>query len=166
MKEMKENILRLLKSYPAEKKKIELLHFEQQNLRKITPEEVLETMAFAKGDGGVRPPEGHISDKTYHIALHYQDQAAAWKRGEMLEVVVQLEQIERRLRRLEHCVEQLPKEQAQIIQGLYFEGKGQKVLVEELHLSESTIQRYRERALEALTEMYQMLQESGVVLEW
>ena len=53
-----------------------------------------------------------------------------------------------------------------IIQGLYFKGKSQKVLVEELPLSESTLQRYRDKAVEALVKMYSTLQEVGIIFEW
>ena len=166
MDNLKQNILTLLKSYSAEKKKISLLRYELQHPQQVSAEEVLESMAFAKGEVGIQSSVGHISDKTYHIALHYQDQAAAWNQNEVLEVTSQLERIERKLYRLEHCVSQLPEEQAQIISGLFFEGKGQKTLVEELHLSESTVQRYREKALDSLTEMYRIIQESGISVEW
>lgn len=123
MGNLRENILNLLKTYLAEKKKISLFRYEWEYL-------------------SAAPPEGNQ------------------------ELQKQLERLERKVCRLEHCVEQLPEEQMQILQGLYFEGKTQKVLVEELHVSESTLLRYRDKAVAELVEMYSTLQEAGVVLEW
>ena len=109
----------------------------------------------------------YLAEKKKISLLRYEREClSAASPGENRELQKQLERLERKIRRLEHCVEQLPAEQAQIIQGLYFEGKTQKVLVEELHLSESTLLRYRDKAVGELVEMYLTLQEAGVALEW
>lgn len=166
MKELREQIYDLLKKYQAEKKKAALLRFEYEHPVPITPAEMLGSMAFSKGEGGIPPSVGHISDKTYHIAMNYRKEADRLARSVATEISVQLEQLERKLYRLEYCVRQLPEEQSAVIQGLYFEGKTQKLLLEELHLSESSLKRYRDKALDALTDMYGTLQQTGVVINW
>lgn len=111
--------------------------------------------------------KGYLKEKKKICLLRYeQENFSATSVEKNWELLEQLGLLERKIDRLEHCVEQLPNEQMQIIQGLYFEGKSQKVLVEELYFSESTLQRYRDKAIEALVQMYSALQEVGIVLEW
>lgn len=104
--------------------------------------------------------------KKIDLLRYERDSLSITSLEENRELLEQLERLERKVYRLEHCVEQLPDEQMKIIQGLYFKGKSQKVLVEELPLSESTLQRYRDKAVEALVKMYSTLQEVGIIFEW
>lgn len=104
--------------------------------------------------------------KKIDLLRYERDSLSITSLEENRELLEQLERLERKVYRLEHYVEQLPDEQMKIIQGLYFKGKSQKVLVEELPLSESTLQRYRDKAVEALVKMYSTLQEVGIIFEW
>ena len=104
--------------------------------------------------------------KKIDLLRYERDSLSITSLEENRELLEQLERLERKVYRLEHYVEQLPDEQMKIIQGLYFKGKSQKVLVEELPLSESTLQRYRDKAVEALVKVYSPLQEVGIIFEW
>ena len=104
--------------------------------------------------------------KKIDLLRYERDSLSITSLEENRELLEQLERLERKVYRLEHYVEQLPDEQMKIIKGLYFKGKIQKVLVEELPLSESTLQRYRDKAVEALVKMYSTLQEVGIIFEW
>ena len=147
MKEMQDKIVKLLEGYTFREKKIALLRHEWYHPNQVTPEEMLEAMAYSRNTDGGAPVCGHISDKTYHIALNY-------------------ERLERVQYRLGYCVSQLPKPLSTIIQELYIRGKERKDIILELGLSESTFRRYRQKAIEDLAEMYLALQSAGVVLEW
>lgn len=166
MREMKEKVQNLLKDVPTIKKKIALLRYEWEHPQMVTPNEILESMVFSRGGEGGRPSVGHVSNKTYHIAVNYKDRTTLENRKQISDLATELERLERILYRLEYCVSQLPGEQSAIIRGLYFDEKGQKDLVEELHLSESSIQRYRDKAVDSLSAMYCTLDEAGVVLDW
>lgn len=121
---------------------------------------------YSRNTDGGAPVCGHISDKTYHIALNYEDQAARQNREQIETISTDLERLERVQYRLGYCVSQLPKPLSTIIQELYIRGKERKDIILELGLSESTFRRYRQKAIEDLAEMYLALQSAGVVLEW
>ena len=53
-----------------------------------------------------------------------------------------------------------------MIRGTYIEKLEQKKLASELCISDSTLRRYRDKALSSLAEMYMMLIKAGVVIEW
>ena len=69
MKEMQDKIVKLLEGYTFREKKIALLRHEWYHPNQVTPEEMLEAMAYSRNTDGGAPVCGHISDKTYHIAM-------------------------------------------------------------------------------------------------
>ena len=164
--EVKNRILELLKSYPSMQQKIALLRREWENPAQVTDSEMLGAMVYSKGESGSRPTIGHISDKTYHIAVNYHGQAAYQNQEQISEIASELERLEKKAYRLEYCVSQLPEEQRMVLRGLYFENMEQKALVTKLNLSDSTIRRYRDKGVDALTEMYLTLINAGAVIEW
>lgn len=166
MQEQKRKMIRLLKTYPTNAKKLNLLRNELSSFAQITPEEMLGAMVFAKGENGARPAVGHVSDKTAHIAMSYQQKAAELNKDILDEISAQIWELERKQNRMEYCLAQLPSEQAAVIRGLYFEGQHPRDLAESMHLCERTILRYRDRAVSDLTELYLTLQGAGVILDW
>lgn len=166
MEKRSTKILAQLQKYQGEKKKLTLLWHEWENPVIATPKEMLEVMAFSREMGGASSQTGHISDKTPQIAITYKERAARSNQEERQELLMQIERLEQRMQRLEYCVSQLPQDQRAVITGLYFEGKGQRELIDELHLSVSTLQRYRDRAVISIAGMYEVLQEAGVEVDW
>ena len=67
-------VMSLLQNYRATKRKIQQLRYELEHPTHVTPEEMIEAMSFAKGEGKGRP-SGSISNKTLYIAMNYQDAA-------------------------------------------------------------------------------------------
>lgn len=67
-------VMSLLQNYRATKRKIQQLRYELEHPTHVTPEEMIEAMSFAKGEGEGRP-SGSISNKTLYIAMNYQDAA-------------------------------------------------------------------------------------------
>ena len=74
---MQDKIVKLLEGYTFREKKIALLRHEWYHPNQVTPE------GNAGGNGLFQKYRrrcavcGHISDKTYHIALNYEDQGCA-----------------------------------------------------------------------------------------
>lgn len=52
----KDRVLSLLQNYRVTKRKIEQLRYELEHPAKVSPDEVIEAMNFAKGDGEGGPP--------------------------------------------------------------------------------------------------------------
>lgn len=75
---MKENtknlVMPLLQNYRANKRKIEQLRYELEYPARVSPDEMIEAMNFAKGDGEGRP-SGSVSNKTLYIAMNFQSAA-------------------------------------------------------------------------------------------
>lgn len=105
-----------------------------------------------------------ISDKTFYIAVNYQEKAERLNREKVTSISEELLRLEQKLSRLEYCVKKLPSSRAEVIRGLYFERKELKNLALEMHISDRTVQRYRDSAIEELALMYETLQNAGVEL--
>ncbi len=87
-------VLTLLQSYRATKRKIEQLRYELEHPARVTPDEMIEAMNFAKGDGESRP-SGSVSNKTLYIAMNFQsasDEVNAALTHDLVSRLVPLEQ--------------------------------------------------------------------------
>ena len=67
-------VMTLLQNYRASKRKIEQLRYELEHPARVSPDEMIEAMNFAKGDGEGRP-SGSVSNKTLYIAMNFQSAA-------------------------------------------------------------------------------------------
>ena len=72
---MRKYVTQLLETYHKRARQIAVLRYELSNPQKITEDEMLDVMQFARTEGSGRTA-GHISNKTLHIALNYREQAA------------------------------------------------------------------------------------------
>lgn len=158
-------VVHLLETYRSVQQKIAVLRYELSHPSNIHPNEMLAALAYPKQSLDAHTPAGHISDRTFYIAVNYQEKASAANQDSIASVSSQLMKLERRVTRLKHCVLQLPESHRIVIQGIYFHKRGLKDLADELHISERTVQRYRNNGIQALTEMYQTLKNTGTSLE-
>lgn len=62
----KDQVLSLLQSYRATKRKIEQLRYELEHPARVTPDEMIEAMNFAKGDGEGRPSGRCVQQDALH----------------------------------------------------------------------------------------------------
>lgn len=158
-------VVHLLETYRSIQQRIAVLRYELSHPSNILPDEMLGALAYPKQSMGIHAPTGHISDRTFYIAMNYQEKAAAMNHESITSVSRQLVKLEQQVARLEHCVLQLPETHRAVIQGIYFHGRGLKDLADELHISERTVQRHRSGGVQALAEIYQMLKNTGILLE-
>ncbi len=158
---LKEAIICTLENYRKYTQQIALLRYELAHHNRISADEMLEAMALSKGIGSV-PAKGRISDKTYYIALNYLDRTADLNAERISNITSQLIPLESRVNRLVHCVKQLRADYQQVIVGLYFDSKNIRALASEMHISERTVQRYRDAAIHELAQMYEILTEAGL----
>lgn len=160
--EIREYVEQLLNNYQKYCKQIALLRYELSHAKAISHHEMIESMFFSRGDPPLCMPKGHVSDKTYYIAMNYRDKAENLNRERNTTLIEQLIRLERHTDRLKHSVLQLDPERRAVIQGVYFEGKGYKEIAAEMHLSERTVQRYKDIAIAEIEMMYEALFKAGV----
>ena len=141
-RDCREYVLRLLTDCPRREREIALLRFELANHARVMGDELIEAMNFARQDGAGRPV-GHVSDKTSHIALNYQEQA------ERLNRTVSDEQ-----GRLEYYISLLEPRQQQVLRRIYMDRMPRETVAQEVGLSVRRLQEVKAQAIDTLAEMY------------
>ena len=112
----KDQVLSLLQNYRATKRKIEQLRYELEHPARVTPDEMIEAMNFAKGDGEGRP-SGSVSNKTLYIAMNFQSAADEANAALTHDLVSRLVPLEQEINRLEHYVALLEPRQTEVMRS-------------------------------------------------
>lgn len=146
---IKNYVIRELESYPWLLRQIAVLRYEMEHPVHVSAEEMLDAMSYARGDC-IRTAPGHVSDKTFYIAMNYQQKADAANN----EISVKLLELERKKNRIEYYVRMLNSRNASVIRLCFFEGKTIEDTAEELGISAKTAQIAKKRAIEELTELF------------
>lgn len=150
---MKEYVMNLLDGYHRRAREIALLRYELAHPVKVTDQEMISAMNFAR-QTGTGHPDGHISDKTFYIALNYQEQASRLNDETTGEISARLIALEREQARLEYYMSLLEPRQAQVLRRIYIEKMPRETVAEELGLSVRRLQEVKALAVESLAEMY------------
>lgn len=154
--DMRDHVVYLLESSQERKRKIALLHYELEHPVHTTEDEMISAMALGHGDGsGGGFPDGRISDKTFYIALNYQNRAGKLNSDTKKEIVLQLVELEQVQERLEYYTSLLEKRQALVIRLAYFEGLPWDEVAEKAGTAVRTVHKIKNQALTQLAEMYQ-----------
>lgn len=152
---MRIHVVDLLESSQERKRKIALLHYELEHPARTSESELISAMALGHGDGSSGGfPDGRISDKTFYIALNYQNRASKLNADTKKEIVLQLVELEQVQERLEYYVSLLEKRQALVIRLAYFEGYSQNEVANKLSIVPRTVRRIQSEAVDKLVEMY------------
>lgn len=165
MNSIRTYVVECLESYSQVAREIELLQCELSSLATVTEKEMLDVMAFAKEDSDVRRSKRYVSDRTANIAMYYRDLAVKINDDTRLGVMSQLRPLKAKKERLDRCIMFLSLISNRVLTGLYIHGRAVKDLALELHISERTVLRYRDNAVEELVSMYNILEQVGIVLE-
>lgn len=150
----KVHVVNLLESCPERKRKIALLHYELDHAAQTSGREMIEAMALGHGEGGGHTG-GHISDKTFYIALNYQSRADKLNADLKKEIVEQLVELEQEQRRLEYYISLLEKRQSLVLRLAYFERMPWDEVAQKAGVTTRTIHKIKNHALDQLAEMYQ-----------
>lgn len=149
----------LLEGYPDMKRKIAVLRYELEHPATVSPDEMIEALSFAHGDGEGRPA-GHVSNKTLYIAMNYQTEAARLSGEAMDEIMRTLLPLERELHRLEHHLALLPVREQTTIRLHYFEGASWEHIKKTLQVARSTANSVLSAAIDHLAELYEVIPEN------
>lgn len=150
-------IISLLTNYRSNKRRAIQLTYELENLQAITPDEMLEALSLSRPDRGV-PHTGQVSDKTSRIALSYQEETAKVNGQAQKALLSTLLPLSQELDRLEHYICALDPKQYLVITRLFFDGRSQAEVAEELACSVRTVRYLKQAAIETLVEMYRFAQ--------
>lgn len=150
--EIRNQVIERLKSYPELIQKRSILRYELEHPTVVSDEEMLEAMNFLKGNGGIS--HGGVSNKTLYIALNYHEAAASLNSEARNDLLKRLLPLENEIAKLEYYMKMLSKREQSIIRKCFFEGKQQLDVAEELGVTAWTVRRYRDQAVDKLTEMY------------
>lgn len=131
---IKNYVIRELESYPWLLRQIAVLRYEMEHPVHVSAEEMLDAMSYARGDC-IRTAPGHVSDKTFYIAMNYQQKADAANNEISEEISVKLLELERKKNRIEYYVRMLNSRNASVIRLCFFEGKTIEDTAEELALA-------------------------------
>ncbi len=150
--EDRKKIISDLNDYLNIKKKISILRYELEHPASISPEEMLESMNFAHGDGSGFSG-GNVSNKTLYIAMNYQyaaDQANTEITDQILSRLLPLEQ---KIRRIDYYLSLLTQDEEAIVRRTYIEKQHLSDVAADLAISVWTVRRIRDKAVERLAEM-------------
>ena len=151
--DMRLRVISLLETCQERKRKIALLHYELDHSAHTSGNEMIESMAFGHGEGGGYT-DGHISDKTFYIALNYQSRAEKLNSDLKKEIVEQLVELEHEQERLEYYVSLLEKRQSDVIRLSYLKGYSQNEVARDLSIVPRIVRRLRDEAVDKLAELY------------
>lgn len=160
----KVHLLKCLEDYLIIARQIDLLQCELSANPIVAEDEVLMALAFSREEGA-SIPVGKMFDKTSNVALQYRDLTEKLNEETTISVLNQLCPLKARKERLDRCIKLLSPIDNRVITGIYIQKRTIKDLALELHVSERTIQRYRDNAIDELGSMYELLEHAGVVIE-
>lgn len=151
--DMRKYVTQLLETYHKRARQIAVLRYELSNPQKITEDEMLDVMQFARTEGSGRTA-GHISNKTLHIALNYREQAARINAESLDEISRELVSLMEEQDRLEYFVSLLEPRQEKVLRRTCFERVPQETVAEELGVTVRRVQNIKSQAIDELAEMY------------
>ena len=150
----KEYVYGLLERYQEDTRKVEALRYELAHPKRVTSDEMIESMNFGHtGDGGPAA-KGHISNKTLYIAANYMDRADVLNAEASGEVIDLLCAMEDERKRLLHYVSLLDEKDGTIIRASYMELKSREELSEMFGVSTKSISTMRKQAVDRLCALY------------
>lgn len=152
--DMKKQVAKLLETYPDRERQISLLHYEMQHSARISPEEMIDSMALGHGDGMGGSGKGRIFNKTLYIALNYQAQMDRMNAEAADEIAQRLLELEEKQDRLRYYVSLLKPRQAEVIRRTFFKPESQEETARALKISVRTVQTVKGQAINALVELY------------
>ena len=118
---VKDYVIQELESYPRTLRQIAVLRYELEHPVQVSTEEMLDAMAFARGEHFGSAP-GHVSDKTLYIAMNYRQKANEVNAEISGEISAKLLELEHKKNRIEYYVGMLDSRKAEIIRLCFFKG--------------------------------------------
>ncbi len=153
-KSVREEVVRQLEEYSANKRRIDALRYELEQYSDVTPEEMIDSMNFSHGTDGVRSSAGHTSDKTPYIALNYLKRADEKNRRTKEEILAEYFPVVRKVDRLEHYISLLTSQEAAVIYLAYRDHLKKVDIAKRLKVSAKSVSNIKKRAIAHLCQLF------------
>ena len=119
----------------------------------VSAQEMLDAMTYARGDCTGSAP-GHVSDKTFYIAMNYRQKAAVANSEISEEISAKLLELERKKSRIEYYVGMLDSRKANVIRLCFLTGGPLKMLQRNSTLVLRRLRLPRKKQLKEFTELF------------
>ena len=143
-------VLERLESYRKKEQQIELLRYELQHAKQVSPTELIEAMTFQTRDADSSQTNLYPKDVP-GIALSYQHIAAQLNKEAVGELISRYTALCHERDRLLHYIGLLDKRQQDVIRKHYFEQQSWSEIAASMA---RTVQRTRQQALDELANLY------------
>jgi hypothetical protein len=150
MNEIRKHVESILNSYPDMKQQLKALRYEMDILQKTLDPGMIEDKVFAHS-GGERVSSSQPRNQTADIVIEHVD-GQRDARYHALKSIMYTMGLE--VRRLEHHLALLPKEEADIIRWFYFDGLSWASIAKKTSLTIRSAQRRRKCGLDGLVNFY------------
>lgn len=158
---MREKIEEYIKDYPKIKTELKCLENQIRNFNGISENEMIDSLCFSHPEGE-RVQTSGVSDKTGKIALVFRDRMEAINRDWYEHLEKRYLALSEEIRFFESAVKSLPDRMGEIMQDMIFNQTSWDDLAEKYYVSRRTIGRYRQKAIEELTVLYEKHEEELV----
>lgn len=145
----------LLKNYNQILKDIEQLKFEYETYKNIETVEVIECLNFSS-NCEERIQTSNISDKTFKIALIYNEATKRMNKESKEEIYKMMKATEIEMTRLNYCIERLEPQVKEVVKGIFIENLQWKDICRKNLISEKTLNKYRKKGIDEIIEMFDM----------
>ena len=154
--EIRSLVIEKLKKYNQNRQRLAALRYERENFSSVDEDEVISSMNFSHGEAGGTASAGHVSDKTCHIALSYQDEAERQAEEARAAIAEEYRALLKEVERLDHYISLLESQEAAVIRMTYMERRTNGEISSAIGVSARTVRYIRNRALDNLYEMYRL----------
>ena len=152
--EIRKLVIEKLKNHNQTKERLAALKRERENFAAITADDMIGSMNFAHGDGSGTSSRGYISDKTFLIAMSYQDEASRLTEDARRQIADEYFSVLQEVERLERFVSLLASDEEQVIRMTFMEHLTNARIADMMGITTRTVRKIRHCALDSLCEMY------------
>lgn len=143
--------------YGEMKKERQMLSYQISHFTEITPDDVIEAMAFAHPvDDDVRVQTSGTSDKTASIAMNYHKIIAKENDDYYQFLVDKYEQLDSEIYFIDCVVKSLGGDKTAIVMEVLDKGLTWDQIADSYHVSRATVRRYRQAAIDELEKQYRI----------
>jgi len=158
MKEVKNQVEHILRSYTAMKREVQVLAFELERFNANLNSEAIRNRTFSHSTYE-RISGSHISDKTANIAIdHYDSQI----NGEYHALRTLIGNMQVEINRIDHYLTLIPNDEARVLKLFYFEGITVAEISKKIHRSPRTVYRMKEHAIGEIIRYYSLLDSANL----
>jgi len=161
MSDIRNHVESMLNNYTNMVQELKILEFEMKNITTSLDPRVIENMVFSHPDNE-RVSGSFLSDKTANIAIEHVDSQRNARYHAMKNLIYNMHL---EVRRLEHYLSLLPKEESDVIKWFYFEGLSWAAITKITLVTQRTMQRRKQRGFDKLVGYYSVVNKLSIQVD-